>query len=371
MGTRTRETMVKRSSKVLSPERVGRITALFRAFDYDSSGSIDTTEFGFIGKALDPTGWSDSKSDAALKAVDKDKSGCIDVLEFVEFFRKNGAQLRTDAQFNTRQDKYLAAAVRGRADYYFNVGAAARAVEEAGAPQSHTVKVEADARAAAHNDSVKFIQKQERKLARRGQYARAAEYVKANASTQRELTRQRRQARAAGNYFAEPEAKLMFCIRIRGMCDMHPKTKKILQLLRLRQIHLGVFLKVNKATQEMIKRVEPYLAYGYPSLKATRELIYKRGFGKKKTAGQAQRVPLTANSDISDALSAYGITCFEDLVHEIYTVGPHFKEANNFLWPFKLNSPKGGLPKKRLGFNEGGQAGNRESYITALIARML
>ena len=25
-------------------------------------------------------------------------------------------------------------------------------------------------------------------------------------------------------------------------------------------------------------------------------------------------------------------------MHEIYTVGPHFKEASNFLWPFKLSS---------------------------------
>ena len=163
----------------------------------------------------------------------------------------------------------------------------------------------------------------------------------------------------------------MFVVRIRGMCDMHPKTKKILQLLRLRQIHLGVFLRVNKATQEMIKRVEPYIAYGYPSLRATRELIYKRGFGKKKTQGQAQRLALTSNRVIEDELGEHGITCFEDLVHEIYTVGPKFKEANNFLWPFKLNSAKGGLPKKRLGFNEGGQAGNREQYISKLIFRML
>jgi len=363
--------MVKRSAKVLSPERVGRITALFRAFDYDSGGSIDAVEFGFIGQQMDPKGWTDSKSDSIIKSLDKNDDGQISSSEFVEFFRKNGAQIRTDENFNARQDKYLAAAVRGRAEYYFKIGAAARAAANESAPESFSVKSEADARAAAHEDSVKFVEKQANKLARRGQYARAAEYAKNNASTQRELTRQRRQARAAGNYFAEPEAKLMFCIRIRGMCDMHPKTKKILQLLRLRQIHLGVFLKVNKATQEMIKRVEPYLAYGYPSLKATRELIYKRGFGKVKTTGQAQRLPLTRNADIGQHLAKFGITCFEDLINEIYTVGPHFKQANNFLWPFKLNSAKGGLPKKRLGYNEGGQAGNREADISQLIARML
>ena len=42
----------------------------------------------------------------------------------------------------------------------------------------------------------------------------------------------------------------------------------------------------------------------------------------------------------------------EDLVHEIYTVGPNFKAANNFLWPFKLNAPRGGFVSKRNGYNE-------------------
>jgi hypothetical protein len=30
-------------------------------------------------------------------------------------------------------------------------------------------------------------------------------------------------------------------------------------------------------------------------------------------------------------LGKHNIICVEDLVHEIMTVGPHFKEANNFL----------------------------------------
>ena len=95
-----------------------------------------------------------------------------------------------------------------------------------------------------------------------------------------------------------------------------------MQLLRLRQIHNGVFIKVgalfsstrvssfsqqqagvgahslpnthqlccsphatcclqiNKATVNMLKRVEPYVAWGYPNLKTVKELIYKRGYGK-------------------------------------------------------------------------------------------
>merc|ERR1712216_453776 len=366
MGTRVLFRMVK-----LSEERKLRLTALFRAFDYDSSGAIEPQEFLCIGKALKNGEWTEEMNAKAHARVDTDKGGSIDVLEFVGFFETNMPKNRTDEQFFRLMDRYMAAAIAGRAEFYFNQGAELRATnmsEEA--PESFKVKAEADARALAHEQSAKYIAKQERHLKRRGMYARTAGYAAEYASQEASLVRQRRQAKAAGNYFCEPEAKLMFVIRIRGMCDMHPKTKKIMQLLRLRQINLGVFLRVNKATQEMLKRVEPYIAFGYPSLKATRELIYKRGFGKKKTAGQAQRVPLTDNSVIADA-GIEGVECFEDLVHEIFTVGPKFKEANNFLWPFKLNSAKGGLPKKRNGFNEGGQCGDREQYISSLIFRML
>ncbi|KAF2316852.1 hypothetical protein GH714_042193 [Hevea brasiliensis] len=109
--------------------------------------------------------------------------------------------------------------------------------------------------------------------------------------------------------------------------EMDPKTRKILQLLRLRQIFNGVFLKVNKATMNMLHRVEPYVTYGYPNLKSVRELIYKRGYGKLNK----QRIALTDNSIIEQALGNFGIICMEDLIHEIMTVGSHFKEANNFL----------------------------------------
>merc|ERR1719453_2243768 len=119
------------------------------------------------------------------------------------------------------------------------------------APESYKVKQAAIAARTEADAKAKSEAQAASRATRRGQYQRAAKYAREYKSN-------------------EPEPKLMFVIRIRGMCDMHPKTKKILQLLRLRQIHLGVFLRVNKATQEMIKRVEPYLAYGYPSLKATR-----------------------------------------------------------------------------------------------------
>lgn len=69
-------------------------------------------------------------------------------------------------------------------------------------------------------------------------------------------------------------------------------------------------------------------------------------------------------------MGKYDIICMEDLVHEIWTIGEHFKEANNFLWPFKLNAPRHGIKKKRKHFVEGGQSGNREDFINDLIKRM-
>uniref|UniRef100_M8BL46 60S ribosomal protein L7-2 n=1 Tax=Aegilops tauschii TaxID=37682 RepID=M8BL46_AEGTA len=241
-------------------------------------------------------------------------------------------------------------------------------------------------------------------------YARAKQYAEEYDAQDKELVQLKREARMKGGFYVSPEAKLLFVVRIRGINAMHPKTKKILQLLRLRQIFNGVFLKVNKATINMLRRVEPYVAYGYvtngvcamnvcttlgqllkdmgsasrvlmfhlylngsnhyicryPNLKSVRELIYKRGYGKLNK----QRIPLTNNKVIEEGLGKHNIICIEDLVHEILTVGPHFKEANNFLWPFKLKAPLGGLKKKRNHYVEGGDAGNRENYINQLVRRM-
>jgi len=64
-----------------------------------------------------------------------------------------------------------------------------------------------------------------------------------------------------------------------------------------------------------------------PNLKTVRELIYKRGYGKVNKA----RVPLGSNAIIEESLGKYDILSIEDLVHEIYTVGPHFKQVSAFV----------------------------------------
>lgn len=213
----------------------------------------------------------------------------------------------------------------------------------------------------------KSINRKKQRLAtRKIVFKRAEKYVKEYRSTERNLIRMRRQAKNNDNYYMPDEPKVAFVIRIRGINNVAPRTKKILQLLRLRQIHNGVFVKLNKATINMLRLVEPYITYGTPGLKSVRELLYKRGYGRVN----GQRIALTDNSIIAKALGKQNVICMEDLVHEIYTCGTNFKEANKFLWPFKLSSPLGGFVKKRTHFTEGGDAGNREELINELIQKM-
>ena len=198
-------------------------------------------------------------------------------------------------------------------------------------------------------------------------FKHAEKYVKEYRAQENDAVRLRRAARKNGEFYVPEEPKVAFVIRIRGIIGVHPKVRKILQLLRLRQIHNGVFVKLNHATITMLRWVEPYIAYGYPNLKSVRDLVYKRGFGKVSK----QRVPITDNAMIEAQLGKHGIICCEDLVHEIFTCGPNFKEVSNFLWPFKLSSPTGGYTKKLLHFNEGGEAGQREEGINKLIKQLI
>jgi len=198
-------------------------------------------------------------------------------------------------------------------------------------------------------------------------FTRAEKYVKEYRDAERERVRLSREAKKSDSLYVPAEPKLAFVVRIKGINKIDPKKRKTLQLLRLLQINNGVFVKLTKATMEMLKIVEPFVAYGYPNQKSVRELIYERGYGKV----DKQRLPLTDNEIIEENLGKYGMICMEDLIHEICTVGPNFKAASNFLWPFKLNSPTGGFRKRKFKhFIEGGDLGNREDKINELIRQM-
>merc|ERR1711959_792074 len=193
-----------------------------------------------------------------------------------------------------------------------------------------------------------------RKAKRQVIFKRAEQYVNEYNKKEREEIRLRRQAKVNGDFYVPAQPKVYFVMRTKGINNIAPKPRKILQLLRLLQINNGVFVKVTKATSEMLLRVEPYITYGEPNLKTVRELVYKRGYGKVNK----QRLPLSSNQTI------------EDIVHETVTAGPHFKQVANFLWPFKLSNPNGGFrTRKAPQWIEGGESGKREQFINDLVKK--
>jgi len=200
-------------------------------------------------------------------------------------------------------------------------------------------------------------------------FLRAEQYVKAFRQKEAQDVRLKRVAKLGKRFMADtnPDTKLGIVVRIRGVHGMTSKIKKILSLLRLRHTHTASFVQLNPGTLFMLKLAEHFVTYGYPTIKTVRDLITKRGY----TRIEGRRVALTDNTLIENALGKWNVVCLEDIVHEIFTCGPAFQSVNRFIAPFKLNSPHGGFPNKRVPFTEGGDAGSRAEKINQLLQKMI
>lgn len=198
-------------------------------------------------------------------------------------------------------------------------------------------------------------------------YQRALKHSRSYRNHEKKLIGLRRKAASSNSFYLEAKPKIAVVTRIRGIAKVNPKQRKILQLLRLRQIFNTVFVKLNKPIEQMLRAVEPYISYGYPSLRTVRMMVYKRGFLKIN----GQRVKINDNQLIKDKFNNEDVVCAEDVVNQIFTCGKHFRTVTNGLWPFKLAPPAGGMRQKRRHFIEGGDFGNRETLINRFLARMI
>ena len=235
------------------------------------------------------------------------------------------------------------------------------------APESAVKRAAYKAQYSENMKKAVLANKAEAKKLKATAYQRARKYARQYRAADAKLITQRRQAKSHGNYFLEAKPKVAVVTRIRGIAKVKPKQRKVLQLLRLRQIFNTIFVKMNKSMENLLRLVEPYIAYGYPSLKTVRAMLYKRG--NLKINGQ--RIKIDSNKLIKDKFNNPDLVCIEDMVNQIYTVGKHFRTVTNGLWPFKLAPPKGGMRQKRRHFIEGGDYGNRESLINRFLARMI
>merc|ERR1712178_506234 len=218
------------------------------------------------------------------------------------------------------------------------------------------------AKQAAAKAEAKSVAKKTNLVKRREIIQKARKY----AAEAKALVNNTKAAKANGNYYVPDEPKLALVIRIRGINQLSPKPKKTLQLLRLRQIGNAVFIRLNKASIQMLRICDPFIAWGYPTQQTIKNMTYKRGAVKIN----GQRIKISNNDVVEKSMGNLGINCIEDLVREIYTVGDNFKTANNNLFPVKLSCPRGGWRKITNHFIEGGDFGNREQYINDLVKKM-
>jgi len=159
-------------------------------------------------------------------------------------------------------------------------------------------------------------------------------------------------------------APMVFAIRIRDNVAVPQRMRKILSSFRLRNKNEGVFIRYTKGARKRLHLIEPFVSYGILTKGTITDLIHRRGHGKV----EGKRVPLSDNTVIEKAIGdETGIICVEDLVHELHNVGPHFKQAAAFLWPFRLTAVKSKYQSKTLRYNEGGDYGDRGEAMDALM----
>merc|ERR1712205_170069 len=245
--------------ELTGPEK-GRAFKLFKMLDLDGNGTIEVDEICIV---------HDSDKDNMIKVLDANGDNQVDKDEWIGYMMVKKAE-KGDRKFGfflnylekEIPDKIPAMKVQ-RAKKEEPVEDIASILLEC-PHAAHGLPVpESVAKKRATAESVAMARAEEAANARAGRkakrneaYTNAEAYAKEYRAIAKRQVRMRRQAKAAGNHFVEPEAKLMFVVRIRGLNDMHPKTKKILQPMRLRQMNMGVFMKVSKAATEMLKRVE-------------------------------------------------------------------------------------------------------------------
>ncbi|CAB1342968.1 unnamed protein product [Coregonus sp. 'balchen'] len=197
-------------------------------------------------------------------------------------------------------------------------------------------------------------------------FKRLEDFLKESHRKHRDETRIRRADHRPAPAMPPAKNRLAFAVRIREIKGVSPRVQKVIQMLRLRKIFSGAFVKVNKTSMGMLKMVGPYVAWGFPNLKSVRELILKRGQAKINK----RRVALTDNTLIEQHMGKYGIICLEDLIHEIYSVGKNFRVVSNFIWPFKLSVARHAARDKAGLLKDIGNPGPRGTDINSIIRQL-
>lgn len=132
----------------------------------------------------------------------------------------------------------------------------------------------------------------------------------------------------------DSQPKILVAMRHRAHTIASEECKLILQSLGLNRLHNTVLLKHDAESLALLKLVEPYVVFGYPTIETVRNLIFKHGFLKINGVKTA----INSNKLIEEHLGQYGVICIEDIIHELFNVSQNFKTIRSLLLPFVVSA---------------------------------
>ena len=130
-------------------------------------------------------------------------------------------------------------------------------------PEGLKKKEERDQKIAASLKELRETRRAANKTKRQELLKRVQDYEASYNKANQDEINARRNAKLTGQIHVPAQPKVAFVIRIRGVNHLDPRTVRILRILRLRQLHNGAFVRINKATVNLLRRVEPYITFGY------------------------------------------------------------------------------------------------------------
>lgn len=160
------------------------------------------------------------------------------------------------------------------------------------------------------------------------------------------------------------DERLLFVFRITKphMGEIPLRARKVLDILRLKKVNQGVFVRLNAKVEPLLHLINPYVVVGTPSLATVRQLIQKHATVKVPITSEEDKtvlkdetkpekeieghdfkiIPLNDNNLIEERLGETGVICTEDIIFEIYKMGDAFLDCVKFLEPFTLRAPVSG-----------------------------
>lgn len=185
---------------------------------------------------------------------------------------------------------------------------------------------------------VKKVNRSLKLKSRKRDYKKPEFFINQYLKAERDSKRMRRVI-MKNNFFEnvdEEEPKLLVVMRHRAHKIASKECSLILNNLGLHRLHTTVLLKNNAESLALLKLVEPYVTFGYPTIQTVRDLIFKHGFLRIN----GKRTAINSNKLIEDHLGQHGCICIEDIVHDLFTVTDNFKHIRGLLLPFLVSYQK-------------------------------